>query len=112
MKDLTLICKAFLQASSNTSEAASAVEVFPLKRNGSNGPDAETEKLYATKSSLPGAASNERGEDVFMTPEELAFMRSLGWEETGDDAGGMSLSIEGMKRGIGWTEPFCCHQET
>ena len=24
-----------------------------------------------------------------MTPEELAFMRSLGWEDNGDDAGGM-----------------------
>lgn len=69
------------------------MEGSALKRDGSAGPDASTEPPLALDSEIHEAPSNGRCEDVFkMTPEELAFMRSLGWEENGDDAGGMSLT--------------------
>ena len=50
-------------------------------------------ETFATKSALrehPRAAANGTHEDEpRMTPEELAFMRSLGWEENADDAAGI-----------------------
>lgn len=73
-----------LQASSSTSEAVEALS--PKENNG------VVSDLFSAKSTVSGdckvAINGKHDEEPKMTPEELAFMRSLGWEENTDDAAG------------------------
>ena len=66
--------------------------------NGSVSPQSQSQ-AEAAAVGLPVAQTNGKKEvvRVDMTPEEVAFMRSLGWEEEADDADGessFSLPIE------------------
>ena len=84
-----IVHKGWLQASSNASEATSAVENHDFKRDISIDPETSADRPFDPPLPPSEAASKGRCEDVFkMTPEELVFMRSLGWEENGDDVGG------------------------